>query len=236
MPTTAFRTFARSFGSRIEKPVRTHLVNVYACLTLSMIAASVGAYVHVFTNFLSAGLLTALGATGLLLALMYTQDNGKNHTLRLSYLVGFAFFTGLGIGPLIEYVIHVDPSIIPTAFLASTLVFTSFSLSAIFAERGKWLYLGGTLMSLLSVLMLMSLANLFLGSDLIFKGYLYLGLALMSGFVLYDTQLIMEKRRAGDKDFIAHSVDLFVDFVGVFRRLLIILAQKEQGSSKKRKD
>lgn len=59
-----------------------------------------------------------------------------------------------------------------------------------------------------------------------FQGYLYLGLALMSGFVLYDTQLIMEKRRAGDKDFIAHSVDLFVDFVGVFRRLLIILAQK----------
>lgn len=48
----------------------------------------------------------------------------------------------------------------------------------------------------------------------------------MSGFVLYDTQLIMEKRRAGDKDFIAHSVDLFVDFIGIFRRLLIILAQK----------
>lgn len=76
---------------------------------------------------------------------------------------------GLGIGPLMEYVIHVDPSIIPTSFLATTLIFTSFSLSAIFAERGKWLYLGGTLMSLLSVLMLMSFANLFLGSDLIFK-------------------------------------------------------------------
>lgn len=59
-----------------------------------------------------------------------------------------------------------------------------------------------------------------------FQSYLYLGLALMSGFVLYDTQLIMEKRRAGDKDFIAHSVDLFVDFIGIFRRLLIILAQK----------
>lgn len=59
-----------------------------------------------------------------------------------------------------------------------------------------------------------------------FQGYLYLGLALMSGFVLYDTQLIMEKRRAGDKDFVAHSVDLFVDFIGIFRRLLIILAQK----------
>lgn len=74
--------------------MRTHLVNVYACLTLSMVAAAVGAYVHVFTNFLSAGIITALGATGLLLALMYTQDNGKNHSLRISYLAGFAFFTG----------------------------------------------------------------------------------------------------------------------------------------------
>lgn len=81
---------------------------------------------------------------------------------------------GLGIGPLLDYVIHVDPSIIPTAFLASTLIFTSFSISALFADRGKWLYLGGTLMSLLSVLMLMSLANIFLGSDLIFKVWLFI--------------------------------------------------------------
>lgn len=63
-------------------------------MTLSMIAAVIGAYVHMFTNILSAGILTALGATGLLLALMFTQDNGKNHSLRIGYLTGFAFFTG----------------------------------------------------------------------------------------------------------------------------------------------
>lgn len=48
----------------------------------------------------------------------------------------------------------------------------------------------------------------------------------MCGFVLYDTQLIIEKRRSGDKDFVAHSVDLFIDFIGIFRRLVIILAEK----------
>ena len=48
----------------------------------------------------------------------------------------------------------------------------------------------------------------------------------MCGFVLYDTQLIIEKRRIGDKDFVWHSVDLFIDFVNIFRYLLIILAQK----------
>nr|CAD7421749.1 unnamed protein product [Timema poppensis] len=50
----------------------------------------------------------------------------------------------------------------------------------------------------------------------------------MCGFVLYDTQLIIEKRRNGDKDFVAHSVDLFVDLIGIFRRLVIILTQREQ--------
>lgn len=56
--------------------------------------------------------------------------------------------------------------------------------------------------------------------------YLYLGLFLMCGFVLYDTQLIIEKRRSGDKDFVIHSVDLFIDFIGIFRRLVIILSEK----------
>lgn len=55
---------------------------------------------------------------------------------------------------------------------------------------------------------------------------MYVGLILMCAFVLYDTQLIMEKRRNGDKDFVAHSVDLFIDLFGIFRRLLIILAAK----------
>lgn len=48
----------------------------------------------------------------------------------------------------------------------------------------------------------------------------------MAGFVLFDTQMIMEKRRAGSTDCIRHSLDLFFDLVSMFRRLLIILTQK----------
>lgn len=48
----------------------------------------------------------------------------------------------------------------------------------------------------------------------------------MAGFILFDTQMIMEKRRAGSTDCIRHSMDLFFDLVSVFRRLLIILTQK----------
>jgi hypothetical protein len=40
----------------------------------------------------------------------------------------------------------------------------------------------------------------------------------------------------GDDDFIAHSVDLFIDLVGIFRRLLVILTRKEQDSRNKKRD
>jgi FtsH-binding integral membrane protein len=132
----------------------------------------------------------------------------------------------MGMGPLLDVVIDVNPSIIVTALLGTAVIFSSFSLSAIFAERGSWLFLGGTLITVLNSLVLLSLANLFLGSYLIFQAHLYLGLLLMSGFILYDTQLIIEKRRNGDRDFVTHSLDLFIDFIGIFRRLVIILTER----------
>lgn len=48
----------------------------------------------------------------------------------------------------------------------------------------------------------------------------------MCGFILYDTTIIMEKRRMGDKDFIIHSIDLFIDLIGMFKRILILFMQR----------
>lgn len=53
----------------------------------------------------------------------------------------------------------------------------------------------------------------------------------MSAFILYDTQAIMEKHRAGNTDCIKHSLDLFFDLATVFRRLLIILTQKVKNNT-----
>jgi FtsH-binding integral membrane protein len=190
-------------------------------------AAAVGASIHLFTNIIQAGFLSGIGALIFFGLLMATpDDNGKGLKMRIGYLLGFTTLTGVGMGPLLEHVIAVDPSIIVTALIGTAVVFISFSICSLLAERGKWLYLGGTLMSLLTTLMVLSLANLFFGSTMLFQIQLYLGLFAMCGFVLYDTQLIIEKRRMGSKDFVTHSLDLFVDFIGIFRRILIILTQK----------
>lgn len=89
-------------------------------------------------------------------------------------------------------------------------------------------------MSMLSIMSIFSLANLFMGSYLLYQANLYLGVALFCGFVLYDTQLIIEKRKRGERDYIRHSLDLFLDFISIFRRLLIILTQKESSRREKR--
>ena len=36
----------------------------------------------------------------------------------------------------------------------------------------------------------------------------------------------MERYNSGDNDYIRHSLDLFLDFINIFRRLLVILASK----------
>jgi len=220
--------------SQLNQETRSHLKNVYAALTLSTFAAAGGAAVHIFTDMLKGGFLASIVGIGLLLALAFTSNEPKNQMLRLGYLSGFAFCTGLGLGPLMDAVIEIDRSIIPTAFLATCVIFASFSLSALWAKERSYLYLGGTLLSCMTVLLVLGLANIFMGSYLIYQIQLYGGLALFCAFILYDTQLIIEKRKNGDTDFIWHSVDLFLDFINIFRRLMIILAENKE--SKKRKN
>ena len=94
----------------------------------------------------------------------------------------------------------------------------------------------------LSMLCVLSLANIFARSMVVFNIQLYLGLLVFCGFVVFgmlqhhhtlnihinshinshiftDTQLIVEKAIQGDKDFVSHSLELFI---GTFTTLLFL--------------
>jgi len=228
--------FFNTFNNKFDAPVRTHLKSVYASLAMTIMSASAGAYTHLFTNLLrGGGILFALLSMGLVLALHATPDNGKNRSSRLALLLGFGFFSGLGTGPLLEMAIMINPGIIPNAFMLSAIIFACFSGAALYAPDGSYLYLGGSLLSGLSTLFWLGFLNLFFQSQLLFQVYLWGGLLLFCGFIMWDTQMIIEKHRRGDRDFIKHSLELFIDFMQVFRKVIILLMQKENGDNKKKR-
>jgi len=223
-------TFFSTLDNKLEKQVQSHLKNVYSTLAVGLLAAAIGAAVHLCTDILKGNFLTGILSLVLLFALYTTPHSPSTERTRFAYFLGFTALAGLGTGPLLDHVIRINPSLIFTAFLVTAIVFTSFSLAALYAPDMKFLHLGGILTSTLTVLLL---ATLFSRSPIVHWAVLWIGLAVSCGLVLYDTQLIVEKRRRGDVDYLWHAIDLFVDFMAIFRRILIILADKENNKKKR---
>lgn len=235
---SVFKNFNKAFTSKVDSSTKQHLKNVYGCLTVGMLAATAGAYLQLTQALFQSTmmmLLSSVGAFGFLIYVMSTKNQAGGDRNRMGAFIGFTLCTGIGLGPLLEMAIIINPAIIVTTLMLTTLLFVSFTLAAIFAREGQWIYIGGSLMTMLSTLITLSLANLFFGSKLLFDVSLYLGLVIMCGFILYDTQLILEKVKQGDKDHVSHCIDLFIDFIGVFRRVLIILQSREVEEKKKKR-
>jgi FtsH-binding integral membrane protein len=139
-------------------------------------------------------------------------------------------------GPLIEAVWDIDPSNVISALMYTCVIFTCFTLSALIAPDGKYLALGGPLLSILTTMLFASILNIFFRSPTFLYMQLLLGLVVMSAFILYDTQMIMEKFRMGDRDYVWHSLTLFMDLASIFKHILVLLADKEQGSRNKKRN
>uniref|UniRef100_A0A1J3DWY8 Bax inhibitor 1 n=1 Tax=Noccaea caerulescens TaxID=107243 RepID=A0A1J3DWY8_NOCCA len=220
---------------QISPAVQNHLKRVYLTLCCALVASAFGAYLHVLWNI--GGILTTIASVGSMIWLLacpaYEQQK------RLSLLFLSTLLQGASIGPLIKVAIDFDPSILITAFVGTALAFMCFSAAAMLARRREYLYLGGLLSSGLSMLMWLQFASwIFGGSASMFKFELYFGLLIFVGYMVVDTQEIIEKAHLGDMDYVKHSLTLFTDFVAVFVRILIIMlknsADKEEKKKKRR--
>eukprot|EP00607_Mallomonas_marina_P003266 CAMPEP_0182427762 /NCGR_PEP_ID=MMETSP1167-20130531/19331_1 /TAXON_ID=2988 /ORGANISM="Mallomonas Sp, Strain CCMP3275" /LENGTH=111 /DNA_ID=CAMNT_0024610223 /DNA_START=510 /DNA_END=845 /DNA_ORIENTATION=+ len=108
-------------------------------------------------------------------------------------------------------------------------------MAALVAKRRSYLFLGGILSSATTLLLVLGLANMFMGSIKVYMFQLYVGLMAFSGFVIFDTQMIIEKAHHGSRDFAGHASELFVDFVAIFIRLLLILMRQAEKKDDRRK-
>ncbi|OAY60119.1 bax inhibitor 1 [Manihot esculenta] len=220
---------------QISPVVQTHLKQVYLTLCCALVASAAGAYLHILWNI--GGLLTTfacLGCMGWLLSLPPYEEQK-----RVALLMAAGLFEGASIGPLIDLAIEIDPSVLITAFVGTSVAFGCFSAAAMLARRREYLYLGGLLSSGLSILLWLQFASsIFGGFAAIFKFELYFGLLVFVGYVVVDTQDIIEKAHLGDLDYVKHALSLFTDFVAVFVRILIVMlknsAEREERKKKRR--
>ncbi len=108
------------------------------------------------------------------------------------------------------------------------------------SKRRSLLYIGGICGGVLSMLMWGSLISMFWRSQFMMDVQLYVGLFMFMGYVVFDTQLIIEKSEAllsagSHSDVAEDALKLFIDFVAIFVRLAIILS-KNKGEKRDRKE
>lgn len=223
---------------KISPAVQNHLKRVYLSLSCALVTAAIGVYLHLLLNI--GGLLTGLACIGSVIGLLSVPTSSNNEGKRAALLLAAAAFKGATLGPLIDAVIDIDASILVSALVGTSLAFACFSAAAITARRREYLFLGGLLGSGISILMWLQLASsIFGGSSAIYTFEIYFGLLVFLGYIIFDTQMIIEKADHGDYDYLKHSLDLFIDFVAVFVRLVVIMARnadnKPREGKKKRR-
>ena len=183
-----------------------------------------------YTGF--GGFLTLIATFGFLIALMSSAATAENESYRIKLFHGFTVSKGMTLGPLLSAIAFIDPGLIVTALGGTALIFGCFTVAALFADRRSFLFLGGLLGSGISLLMWMSFLNIFFHSPFASLVQIYLGLVIFSGYVLFDTQVIIETAARGPIDHITAALNLFIDFIAIFVRILIILSQNSNSKKK----
>jgi len=219
-------------SSFLDEHTRGHLSKVYATLACTLLSCVVGTVCHYWFDL--GGILTTFATLGLIILLSVQRHYPVTHR-KFAIVMGIGFFKGCSIGPLLVLAAYVDPSLIVTALLATTAIFVCFSVSAILSDRSNMMYMYGLLSSCLSTLTILYFVQVlfFPHSEMLFNTQLYVGLLMFCGYVVVDTQMMLVKIQHGDDDYIWHSVELFIDFVAIFVRILVILLKD---SKKKKKE
>ena len=232
--------FEMSEWFKVKAPIsdstRSQLVRVYALLTIGVISAGIGCYADM-TYFHSGGILTALAGAFMFAGARSTPVRKGDNTAMYLFL-GAAAFEGMSLSPLVHTALRYYPQALISASVVSLAVFGSFSTAAIYAKRREFLYLTGIVASMSSFLFIAYVANVFLRLRIIMDLQIYMGLGVMLLYVLIDTQIMIDRFETNQYfagNYVRPACDLFMDLVGVFVRILIILMRRTEPEKRQRR-
>ncbi|KAI9570369.1 Bax inhibitor family protein [Boletus coccyginus] len=171
--------------------------------------------------------VSLVGSIGSMMGVYYTPP--ERAVQKHLFWLGFNACQAATLSPLF----FLSPAILSRAALYTCGVVGSLSYVGATAKNDKYLYMGGPLLAGVTVVALSSLAPMALplgmrGLAIAESISLYGGLAVFGGFVLYDTQKILQHARMAEmgaisSDPMKEAIALELDMINIFVRLVQIL-------------
>ena len=217
-------TMQQGYEYAVDTQAVRHRVlrNTYWLLALSMIPTVLGAFIGVQMHL---PMLT--GGMGFIIFMvvafgfMYAIEKTKNSGLGVAVLLGFTFFMGLMLTPILTRTLGYSNGgmLIMTAFGGTATILAVMATIATVSKRdfsamGKWLFAG------VIVLILASVANIFLGLSALSIVISVVAIAIFSAYILYDVQQIIN---GGETNYISATLRIYLDVYNIFTSLLSLL-------------
>jgi len=197
------------------------LRNTYWLLALSMIPTVLGAVAGVSMGIAFTGIMGFVIFLAVAFGFMWAIEKNKESGLGVALLLGFTFFMGLMLAPLLTHTLNYSngASLIMTAFGGTAVVFAVMASIATTTKRdfsgmGSWLMAG------VVVLLLAAVANIFLQMSVLSIVVSVLAIAIFSAFILFDVQRIVN---GGETNYVTATLSIYLDVFNIFSALLRLL-------------
>lgn len=213
-----------------DKATVKHMSKVYGTSTSILGLATASSAVTMATGVTAmlpmGGLLPALASFVPLIMFLRT-DMTSDQSYRKTLLGSFVGLSGMAAAPMIGSVLLMNPMAVPMALGGTVAIFAGATGVALMAPRASLLPMGSALGGATFALLGLGLVSIFFPNPMFFNIYLYGGLALFTAFIGYDTQQMIERFRAGDRDYLRHSLDFFIDLFNIFKMLLLLFSGRD---------
>jgi modulator of FtsH protease len=200
------------------------LRNTYALLGLSLVPTVIGAFIGMTMNFTFAAqhpFIFAIGSLVVLYGLFAAINANRNSSVGVVLLLGLTFLLGLMLGPILQHALQLrnGGQIVGLAAGGTGIIFLTLAGIATttkkdFSFMGKFLLIG------IILLIIASLANIFLQIPAMALALSAIGVLLFSGFILYDVSRIVN---GGETNYVMATLSLYMSIYNLFTSLLHLL-------------
>jgi len=200
------------------------LRNTYLMLALTMIPTIIGAVAGTAINFsfmASHPIMFSLGMFAGLMGMMFVVTALRNSVWGVVALLAFTFLAGLMLGPMLQFALQLrnGGQLIGMAAGGTAVIF--FSLAGLATvTRKDFSFMGKFLFIALIVLIVASLANIFLHVPGLALAISAIAILIFSAYILYDVSQIVH---GGETNYVMATLNLYLDIYNIFIHLLNLL-------------